>query len=227
MPPGIGIAEHAELQIDSFHDLILSNDTEIFEKSFQAVHVDELDQTNHCDEAEIRKEAAAAALGATPHSVPGLIYSAFFGWLSWAHEIWLNLCAAIVTLYTLSVVGYCCLPTGVTAPVQRIMRIGKNTRRQQQWMEEDDAAVERQAPIIRPIPRLSRAKSSTFEPRVRFQRSGNSECVTIEAPENERVDSDEVRIPQRNVRVSRSNRVQSWADMFHQPENPQNNSEQS
>ena len=173
----------------------------------------------------MRKEAAAAALGATPHSVPGLLYSAFFGWLSWAHEIWINICAAIVTLYTISVVGYCCLPTGVTAPVQRLANMRRNARQQRRnQLKDENTGVEQLAPIIRSPPSLRREGTPASEQRVKFQRAGSEGRVEIglsrartppRTPKTERDALEEARTAYRNTKTSKSKRVQSWASMLH------------
>ena len=123
LPPGLGISEQSYLEVEAFQDLILSNETEEFEKAYHAVHVDELDRTSHWKDAtEIKKTSKTEALSATPHTLPGVIESYFFGWLGIFHDIWLNVCGILVTLYTLALLVYCCLPMGLAQPLQNVQR---------------------------------------------------------------------------------------------------------
>ena len=119
----MGIAEFAELRVESFHDLILSNETSVFEKAYHATHVDELERTSHWKDAiEVKKTEMTEALSAKPHSLPGIVESYFFGWLGFWHDVWINVCGVLVSLYTLAIVMYCCLPNGVVRPMQRLQQ---------------------------------------------------------------------------------------------------------
>jgi hypothetical protein len=44
--PPIELYEPFDYHIDAFHDLILTNDTEIFEQIFNGEHIDELERVN-------------------------------------------------------------------------------------------------------------------------------------------------------------------------------------
>ena len=139
LPPGLGISDHPYLQVDAFQDLILSNETEEFEQSYHAIHVDELDRTNHWkDELEIKKSAKADALSATPHTLPGIIEAYVFGWLGIAHDIWLNVCGVLVSLYTFALILYCCLPMGLAQPLRNVQqRLERMRERRRQRFEQE------------------------------------------------------------------------------------------
>jgi hypothetical protein len=129
IPIGVGISG-GELPLDSFHDLILTNDSDIFEQVFNAEHLDEHERAVQWQsETDVRQTETAKALSAKPHSLPGLVSSYFFGWLGVAHSIWINICATITTVFTVFVILTVCLPAGLTRAVSRISRWGTGARR--------------------------------------------------------------------------------------------------
>ena len=107
LPSGIGIEDHKVFALQSFHDLILTNETEIFETAYHSTHVDELVRTSSWKDAvEIKKTFQSTALSSTPHSIPGLIQSYIYGWLGIIHYIWINICAINVTIFAIGLVMY-------------------------------------------------------------------------------------------------------------------------
>ena len=73
----MGIIRDA-LEIESFHDLILTNDTEVFQQLYHSQHADELERVHEFkDEMAIEATAQGKALSATPHTLPGIVESYF------------------------------------------------------------------------------------------------------------------------------------------------------
>ena len=173
MPPGMG-SESSEIQIDGFHDLILTNDTEVFEQIYQSQHVDELDRINHWkDEASIKSASETKALSATPHSIHGLVASYYWGWMGFFHDAWLNVCAGVVTLYIISIVVPLFLPMGIVRPIEQIgMRAGRH------W-----AKIRARVPArTEKIPRI---RAISNPPMVRFRRhldSVGTDSIELQSP---------------------------------------------
>ena len=205
LPPGLGIEDHSYLLVEAFQDLILTNETEEFEKIYHSVHVDEFDRTNHWkDEVEIKKSSKAAALSATPHTLPGVIESYLFGWLGIAHDVWLNICGVLVTIYTLAIILYCCLPNGLVQPLRnvqdRLQRI-RNQRTTLNNLNNHNIARTRTNSIelsefqstrseLRPIIRKESLTScklrekKRLEPTVRYSKSVYEPIVELDASSN-------------------------------------------
>jgi hypothetical protein len=95
--------------LETFHDLILTNESDFFEKAFNAEHFDELLSENRFKEtAEIYATHKSEALSSVPHTVPGLIVSYVWGWLGVIHDIWINICAVFTTILIVLTVCACC-----------------------------------------------------------------------------------------------------------------------
>lgn len=211
LPLGIGTAEHAELRIEHFHDIILTNDTEIFEKAHHATHADELERTTHWQDAvKLKETAQLEALSSTPHSLPGLIESYFFGWLGLAHDIWLNVCGILVTLYTLAIVLYFCLPNGFIQPLQRLPFLRRNPTHltMESVVEEGVDAitlVERQGP--------KELNHIHIEPVVRFHKTTSDDKVSF-------TELDPTKLFSRNTPTTQSSRsamTKNWSKLFNKP----------
>ena len=205
LPPGLGLEDHSYLLVEAFHDLILTNETEEFEKIYHSVHVDELDRTNHWkDEVEVKKSSKADALSATPHTLPGVIESYFFGWLGIVHDVWLNVCGVLVTIYTLAIVLYCCLPNGFVQPLrnaqnrlQRYRNQGRTTRNSEsrnliraRTNSVELSEVQSNRSELRPIIRKDSVASYKLrdnkrtEATVRYSKSVYEPVVEIDASSN-------------------------------------------
>ena len=205
LPLGLGIEDHSYLLVEAFQDLILTNETEEFEKIYHSVHVDEFDRTNHWkDELEIKKTSKATALSATPHTLPGVIESYLFGWLGIVHDVWLNICGVLVTIYTLAIILYCCLPNGLVQPLRnvqdRLQRI-RNRRINVRHTNNRNIARARTNSIelskvqstrseLRPILRKDSSTScmlrekKRLDPIVRYSKSVYEPVVTIDESDN-------------------------------------------
>jgi hypothetical protein len=128
--PPIELYEPFDYHIDAFHDLILTNDTEIFEQIFNGEHIDELERVNQFrNKIDVEKTQATPALSETPHSISGMITVSFFNWLWWIHAVWINICAIFVSLQIALVIAYWCLPSAFFAPIRAFRKLQKQRRR--------------------------------------------------------------------------------------------------
>ena len=222
LPPAMGLI-HEALSIDSFHDLILTNESEVFMQLYHSQHVDELERIHEFkDEMVVKQTAQAKAISATPHTLPGVIESYLFGWLGIAHDIWINICSVLVSLYTLGLILYFCLPNGVVQPLRRINQLKnrvlrRNTESEIPVMMDDidimpgncrsrsrDEPLEIQVFDRSPQSFRSRKK---IEPLVRFRRSNSAERVNIEnftGAQDSLIRGES----------SRSSTVRKWANLF-------------
>ena len=83
------------------HDLILTNDTEVFQQLYHSQDADELKPLHEFkDEMVIKPTAQGKALSATPHNLPGIVESNLFGLFGVVHDVWINVCAVLMSLYT-------------------------------------------------------------------------------------------------------------------------------
>ena len=83
------------------HDFILTNDTEVFQQLYHSQHADELKQLHEFkDEMVIKPTVQEKALSVTPHNLPGIVESNLFRLLRVVHDVWINVCAVLMSLYT-------------------------------------------------------------------------------------------------------------------------------
>ena len=174
------------------------------------------------DEMVVKQTAQAKAISATTHTLPGVIESYLFGWLGIAHDIWINICSVLVSLYSLGLILYFCLPNGVVQPLRRINQLRnrvlrRNTESEIQVMMDDidimpgnsrsrgrDEPLEIQVFDRSPQSFRSRKK---IEPLVRFRRSNSAERVNIEnftGAQDSLIRGES----------SRSSTVRKWANLF-------------
>ena len=208
LPTSMG-SEAPELKMEVFHDLILINETEIFEQIYQSQHVDELDRINHWkDETSIKAKSETTALSATPHTLPGIIESYYFGWMEIFHDVWLNICAGIVTIYALRAIFPVILPLGITGIMGIARPVGQiGTMAHRRWVDRRVRSPERHERS--PRPRERRIINPAI---VRFRTSRDSDAAaSIELQQ---------RIPlNRNV-PERSSLVRRWTGLFASRGNP-------
>ena len=119
------------ITIHTFHDLVLINDTEIFEEVANGEHIAEMERFHHeRDDEMVRNRITADALSATPHSVGGLISSYYSGYFSILHSIWINVCGIIVTICTIGMIGHLFTPVCLTVPCMALSQlVGRLIRR--------------------------------------------------------------------------------------------------
>jgi hypothetical protein len=156
--PPLEYSQPFNYEIDAFHDLILTNDSEIFEQIFNGEHVDELERIHQFrDKIDVEKTQATPALSETPHSISGMITVSFFNWLWWIHAIWLNVCAVFVTIQILLLFAYWCLPSAFYVPFRAARRLQKLRRRKRELKTiEDTKASSDESTTNQPVPQKRR-----------------------------------------------------------------------
>jgi len=85
--------------MDSFHDNIITNETEMFQEAFNAEHVDELEREHDWrTENHVIESKRAVVLEAHKQSV----FKTLFGfWIPLIHAWWINICCIIVSIVTI------------------------------------------------------------------------------------------------------------------------------
>jgi hypothetical protein len=162
VPLGVGIKSE-DLSIDNFHDLVLTNESAIFEELFNGAHVDEYERASHWkDDHEVRSRVTAEAIGSVSHSLPGVLKSYFFGWLGVIHDTWINICAVFTTVLMIGIVAATCLPAGVVRLMTAPSRVARFIRNRKKRTSAEGAELELPAPPSR---------ASLTEPKVRFSRA--------------------------------------------------------
>jgi hypothetical protein len=168
-----------DFTMEAFHDIVLTNDTQVFEQIMNGEHVDELERTAQwTKEADIVVTKTSEALSATPHSVPGLVKSYLFGWLGILHSVWLNVCAVFTTLQILLVVGYCCLPAFLVAPFRLVRRLFRRKRKTETPL----------VPAIKDKPKATtppKPKLRTGIPKVRFSKKDDKVEIQLASDKEE------------------------------------------
>jgi hypothetical protein len=217
--------EEWNVTMEAFHDLVLSNESDVFSEIFHAQHVEELRREDHWkDQDEVISTSKSRALSATPHTLPGVVRAYFFGYFHVAHEVWINVCAGITTVVTLSIVVVFCLPAGlvniVLAGGRALMKIPRAVRtlvpaKAQREAPRDrvieEAVGQREATGLRPPPKPPRLLTLPRWPSVGRNEPGESTSaapatldVTWQNPATERMERIiEAHIPSR-VRFQRA-----------------------
>ena len=178
------------LNFEAFHDLVLTDDAEVFQEIYNSENVAEFERIHQWrDESHVISSQAAQATSAVPHSIPGIVASYLWGWLGTIHTIWLNGCAVIVTLFVLAGVIYLCAPLWMMLPFRGIERACecccRNMRRRARRQAGHDrptvelaSEVGREAQERAPGYAIRRHEQS---PTVRFSRRAHDEpSVEIE-----------------------------------------------
>jgi hypothetical protein len=191
LPLAMGLTQD-NFTLEAFHDLILTNTSEVFEQIYFSQHVDEaMREQEWATEDDLVAAKKSEALSAVPHSVPGVVASYFYGYLALVHSVWINCCAMIVTFTTLIIFGSLCLPAGFMrlltgvwewiAGCVRNVRKGKNKKAR---VQKQDISIIRTDPFGHMLDVEGEGSINLElrpEPRVHFQTTPfPSPCVSIE-----------------------------------------------
>ena len=120
----------------------------------------------------------AKAISASPHSIPTIVESYYWGWISVAREIWLNVCAGIVKMVKVGSLGYCYLPTCLLFPFQAISRAITNCAQRRHATPTaltNDFRDEVPAPLIRQPPKIRSKARPHWLPGKRQQPTDSTE----------------------------------------------------
>ena len=129
--------------MESFHDNIISNNTEVFEQILNSEHINELERINNFrTHTDYRDSKLARVLAVQPQSAVGAYMDYWLGWLRVLDFLWIHAVAICSTIIFLLILAACCLPPFLTRPVG-LMGSGM----QRAW-EGTQAAVERRAELI-------------------------------------------------------------------------------
>lgn len=214
--------------METFHDLVLTNETEVFQELLNGENIAELERMQHFQDAdEVRETKHAEALSATPHHLSNIAESLLWGPLGMMHRIWINLCALTVTAFVLFLLANICLPFWMTAPFQNCMQRYQQARYRNRSHFFDEG---RELQLIRPggttftpIPFAEEAcppeppappqrrRSIIKFPRIRFRKGAQPRepTVQIESVDEDTTASDPVSVEPESSRDGQRNLSQT------------------